>query len=135
MAQSTMVSGNRRTYIAGADLSLKQFYIVKVNGTTDNQVITATDATTNVHLGVLMNAPKANDLADVYLRNASGTGRVIIGTGGCAIGDALTSGATGDAGKAIVTTTGNDQVLGYAAHAYNAGDIGEFYPGGFVRVR
>jgi hypothetical protein len=135
MSKVVTVDQSRRSFKAGADLSAKQFYIVKVNGTTDESIIAATDATTGIHLGVLQNAPKSGDTASVLLRNANGTGKVVVGTGGCAIGDALTSGATTDAGKAIVTTTGNDQVLGFALHAASAGDIVEFVPAGFVRVR
>lgn len=135
MSKVVTVDGPNRTFKAGADLSAKQFYIVKVNGTTDESIIVATDATTGLHLGVLQNAPKSGDSASVRMRNAQGTAKVILGTGGCAIGDALTSGATTDAGKAIVTTTGNDQVLGFALHAGSAGDIVEFVTAGFVRVR
>lgn len=130
MAKSTYVEGNSRTFKAGADLSAKQFTIVKADST-DNQVVSAADATTGILLGVLMNTPKSGDTADVYLRNGAGTGKVKAG-GTLAVGDALTANASG---LAIATTTGNDQVIGYAAHIAATNDIVEFYPAGFTRVR
>lgn len=130
MAKSTYVEGNSRTFKSTNDLSAKQFFIVKLDTGNDNQIVLSA-AATDKHVGILLNTPKAGDTADVYLRNAAGTSKVVAG-GTIAINDALTSDANG---KAVATTTAADQVIGYSLHAAASGDIVEFAPSGFTLVR
>lgn len=51
-----------KTFIAGADLSAKQYYFVKI-GTADNQVILA--GANEKTVGILMNAPESGQRAEV----------------------------------------------------------------------
>ena len=121
---ATTRDGGRVVYKAGADLSAKQYYIVK-RGTTAGECVLS-DSGADVHLGVLQNAPESGDTADILGRHASDTGKVVAG-GVLTPGAALTADANG---KAVVTTTEDDQVIGYYAGNANAaaGDIVEFTP-------
>jgi|SRR6185369_3078460 len=81
---------------AAADLSAKQFYIVKV---TAANAVNLTTAAGEAALGILQNKPKSGEVADVM---AIGISKVKIGTGG------LTAGAQYEAaadGTAIAVTT------------------------------
>lgn len=115
MAQFNPASGER-TFKAGADLSAKQYYIVKLD-TVQNQVVLAAAATDKL-LGVLLNAPVANQEARVHMN--TGTVKVVAGA-------AITLGAyvTSDgSGKAVATTTDKDKTIGIALQAAAAdGDI------------
>ena len=78
----SFVEGNRRTFISTNDLSTTgQFNFCKVDSSNVGQIVLASNATDKV-IGVVMNAPKALDLADVYLLNASGTAKAYVGSGG-----------------------------------------------------
>lgn len=105
---------------ASADLSSNQYYVVVESS---GEVALASAATDNI-LGVLQNAPVAGDNAEVLGRHANETGKVIAG-GTIAVGDKLTT--NGD-GKAVTTTTANDQVFGIARKAAVANDIVEYEP-------
>lgn len=100
---------------AGADLSAKQYYIVKLDGSA-NYVLAS--AATDKLSGVLMNKPESGETALVYSR---GKAPVIAG-GNIAIGDRLTSDGSG---KAIATTTEDNIVLGEALQAASANEIFE----------
>lgn len=121
---SQQVLSRSRTFKEGADLSAKQFYIVKLDSS--GHVILSALAT-DAFIGVLENAPKSGvttDEVSVVLRSAQGTSKVIAG-------GTITAGAwiTSDtAGKAVVTTTNKDQLLGMALVAAATGDIFEFMP-------
>lgn len=104
---------------AGADLSTKQYYIVKTDA--NGKYILATAATDALR-GVLVNAPKLGDTADVAIVNGSGTFKVLAG-GTIAKDDFLTTDA---AGKAIATTTTGNRVFGRAVAAAVSGDIVEY---------
>lgn len=121
---ATTRKGGRLVYTAGANLSTKQYYIVK-RGSTAGQCVLAAAGTDNA-LGVLQNAPVSGDVAEIVSRNSEATGKVIAG-GTLTPGAALTSDGNG---KAIVTTTANDQIIGYYLGDANAasGDIVEFRP-------
>jgi hypothetical protein len=114
--------GDIVSFKAGADLSANQYFIVRL--TSAGVVGLASSATQRDIVGVLQNKPKANEPAEVLVRSASGTGKVMLG-GTVAIGDDLTTDANG---KAITTTTANDEVIGRALEAGAAGDIIEFIP-------
>lgn len=115
MAQFNPSSGER-TFKAGADLSAKQYFIVKLDST-QNQVVLAAAATDKL-LGVLLNAPVANQEARVHMN--VGTTKVIAGAA-IALGSYVTSDGSG---KAIATTTDKHKTLGIALEAAAAdGDI------------
>lgn len=119
MSQNT--TGPRKTFVANADLSAKQYYIMKV--LTGNKCDLAAAATDPL-VGTLNNKPKSADSADVTLRSGGMTGLVVCG-GTITVGDEITSDGSG---KAITTTTGGDQVLGTALESAVSGDIVEYMP-------
>jgi hypothetical protein len=114
MSQSLYVA--EVTKIAGADLSAKQFYIVKPDSTAEQVVLAA--AATNKLLGVLQNTPKSGEAANVRIL---GTSKVIAG-GSVTDGAWVTSDASG---KGVATTTDKDVVVGMAMEAASSGDIFE----------
>lgn len=123
---SGMQTGRTRTFVAGADLSSSQYRFVK-HGSTQNQVVVATAGTDKI-IGVLLNAPKANDVAEVGLLNGSGTYYVIASTS--ITKDAYVTATTG--GKAVATTTAGHVVAGQALEAAtNDGDVIEILPMNF----
>lgn len=102
-----------KTYIADADLSLKQFFIVVIH--TDAREVALAGADKGD--GVLLNDPKAGEAARV----AVGNGAIVkVKAGGTfAAGDELTSDANGKAVKATVT----DKVLGKALQSGVLDDV------------
>jgi hypothetical protein len=97
---------------AAADLSTKQFYIVKL---TAADAVNVTSATTDVATGVLQNKPKSGEAADV---RRLGISQVISdGTTPIAVGDKLCSDTSG---RAIKNTTVDRPVLGTALDASSA---------------
>ena len=104
---------------AGADLSTKQYYVVKTDS--NGKYILATAATDAI-AGVLVNAPKLGETADVANINGSGTFKVLAG-GTIAKDASLTTDANG---KAIATTTTGNRVFGRAVAAAVSGDIVEY---------
>ena len=122
----SIVEGNRRSFISTNDLSTTgQFCLVKIDGSNAGQIVLASAATDKI-IGVCMNAPKAKDIADVYLFNASGTCKAYVGSGGgITAGDALTSDANG---QLLTTTTSGNIVIGQALFTANAGDLVEYLP-------
>lgn len=111
----------------GADLTGKLYYIVKQD-TTAQQVVLAAGATDKL-FGVLSQLNKAGSAAvgatvNIHARNASGTYKVVAG-GTIAIGDQITSNASG---QAIATTTSGNEVLGEACEAAVSGQIFEYLP-------
>ncbi len=113
----------KRTFVADSDLSAKQYYIVKFVSQTNNHIDLAALAT-DVLAGVLYNAPVSGDVADVVLRNAQGSYKVIAG-GTIHVGDMITSDT---AGKAVATTVVGNYILGQSIQEAVAGDIFEFIP-------
>lgn len=99
------------TYIAGADLSAKQYTFV----TSDGDEVTTTGAG-EAATGVLFNAPVAADAATVV---RGGEVIVTVGTGGLAIGGEVASDAAGLA----VAATSTDVVVGIARTAAAAGGL------------
>lgn len=96
------------------DLSAKQYFIVEA-GASAGQV-DVTDAATDTPIGVLMNDPTAGQAA---LVKHDGIGKVESDGSGTAISmwDALANDASG---RAVVTTTDNDWIIGYALEASSA---------------
>ncbi len=108
--------GNVQIFEAGADLSAKQYFIVKLNS--DLEVILADDAA-DVMVGVLQNAPEEGESAEVRVINANGIGKVEVG-GTTAINDKLT---TNSSGEAITTTTTTDRVIGICLEVGADGEV------------
>lgn len=103
-----------RNFVAGADLSAKQYHGVKLNSTFNEVVI----AVLGDAQFVLMNAPKAGECAEVAM-----LGGGALGDAGAtvAIGDEITSNA---AGKLIPALTTNN-VIGTALSAAASGEYFE----------
>lgn len=99
--------GQTRTFKAGADLSAKQYFIVALDASNQNEVILA-NAQTLPTLGILQNAPEDNDVATVHLAGSGGTSK-LIASGQIAVGAYVTADS---AGKAVATTTNGDFVIG-----------------------
>ena len=85
-------------------------------GAEDGAVTQATGASAHL-VGTTRGAAAADDRIDIY---RSGIAEVEYG-GAVTRGAALTAGA---GGKAVVTTTANDHIIGFAEIAGVAGDIG-----------
>lgn len=117
MANQT--NGSHFSREAGADLSAKQYYLVKINSS--NKAVLAA-AATDVIAGVLENAPASGETADIRARNGCGTGKVVAG-GNITHMAALTSDANG---KAVVTTTAGNHVIGYALSTGVDGQVIEY---------
>lgn len=116
---TTFRQGDYDSREAGADLSAKQYFVIKTDA--NGKYILATAATDAIR-GVLVNAPKLGETADVALVNGSGTFKVL--AGGTIAKDAfLTTDANG---KAIATTTTGNRVFGRAVAAAVSGDIVEY---------
>lgn len=114
------ILGNAETFVAGADLSTKQYlFVVSANGKTVNTVGTAGAAAD----GVLWNAPVSGDAATVV---RGGEVNVYVGTGGLTAGQDVASDATG---KAVAATTGQT-IVGKARETVAAGGLAmiTFYP-------
>lgn len=99
---------------AGADLSAKQHYIVKLDSTEDQVVLAS--AATDAILGVLQNKPTSGQYGSIAI---SGVTKVIAG-GNVSAGNMVTADANG---KAVATTNAGDSVLGMALTAAVSGDI------------
>lgn len=111
---------------AGADLSAKQFFIVKTDA--NGKYILAAGASDNIR-GVLANAPKLGETADVANNNGAGSFKVVAGAA-FAKDALLTSDANGRAVTATQTTAGAQptvRVIGRARSAATAlGDVVEY---------
>lgn len=106
------VPGFSSTLTAGADLSAKQFYFVKISAA---NTVTVCAAATDIPCGVLQNAPESGEAANVMhygiskvSSNAAITAADLIGTS--SDGQAVTADPDGSAeayyvGQAITTST------------------------------
>jgi len=103
------------THVAGADLSAKQYYIVKLS-TTDTIDVADSAA---VAYGVLQDKPKSGEQGNVAVCGAGGITRVVSDGSGTAIavGDYIKSHTNG---KAIKGATDKDRVIGRAREASSA---------------
>jgi hypothetical protein len=116
---SGVTAGLHGANLGAANLT-GQYSYVKVDASNANQIVLASAATDHI-IGVVMNAPAANDNAVVRLRNASGTYPVVAG-GTITRGDWVTSDANGNA---ITTTTSGNEICGVAKSSASSGDIVE----------
>jgi hypothetical protein len=119
---SQFQEGPLLSFLAGADLSAKQYTVVKHG--TNKETIVNSSAATDKHIGVLQNKPKSGQEASVRPFNAQGTGKVKLG-GNVTKGAYLTADS---AGEAVATTAQGDIVFGIAHEAGSDGDIIEYLP-------
>ncbi len=99
---------------AGADLSTKQYYLVKLDTSTGDIILADANA---VCMGVLQNNPTLGEFAEVAW--IAGGANVIAG-GAITIGATVMSDANG---KAVVTTAAGDNIIGTATKAAVLDDI------------
>lgn len=114
-----------RSFKAGADLSAKQFYLVKM-GSTAGEVVLAAAATDEV-IGILQNAPVAGDTALVLLVNGQGTAKVVAG-GVWALGNRLGADSNGKVVALSQTGAGSQPTqrsIGIANSVTADGNVGE----------
>lgn len=114
----------RESFVAGADLSTKQFTFVKMN-TTDRTVVNTVDG--EAAIGVLINDPASGGAATVVTH-----GRVIVevGAGGLTAGDNVASDLNGEA----ITAATADVIVGVCVDGAAAGGRAtiDFFRGGNV---
>lgn len=110
--------GSSKGYVATA--ALAEGIAVKISS---GQVVVATAATDKI-IGITQGAYAAGETASIKLRSGTGTVKVKAG-GTIAIGDRLTSNATG---QSIATTTAANEVIGFALEAGVSGDFIEVMP-------
>jgi hypothetical protein len=111
---SGIQEGRDRSFKAGANLSAKQYYFVKLDST-QNQMVLAAAATDKI-LGVLQDAPTSGDYGRVTLLNGQGT-TLVTAAAAISLGAFVTSDS---AGKAVATTTAGNLVCGVALEAATA---------------
>jgi len=111
---------NTSSYKAGADLSAKQFHFVKV-GTVAGTVVAVTSAT-DIPLGILQNAPVADEGADVAVL---GGGAKLKLAGTVAAGGLI---KTDSAGKGVAATTDGSRVSAFADSLGSSGVTGDVIP-------
>lgn len=100
---------------ATGDLSSYQYYVVQL-ASTAGECKLATSATSKT-VGVLMNEPTGGQTAEVAIFGIV----KVAGEASVTVGGAVCSSSTG---RAKLTTTGGDRMLGYAMDAVSsAGDI------------
>jgi hypothetical protein len=86
------------TLVAGADLSAAQYKFVEIGA---GGVVTVCNAATDKPIGVLQNAPKSGEEAEVVVSG----GTKVVSSGNIAIGSQIGTDATG---KAAVLVAGTD---------------------------
>jgi len=103
------------TFEAAADLSAKQFYIMKLASAT---TINVADSAA-VAIGVLQDKPKSGEQGNVAMIGAGGISRVVSDGSGTAIaaGDRVKANASG---KAVKAATDKDRAIGLAREASSA---------------
>lgn len=107
--------------VAGADLSAKQYLLVRLASTAKTVLVAG--AATGALIGVLQNDPKSGEAASVV---CAGLTKSIAG-GAISPGDLVTANSTG---QCVATTTANNKVVGKAVTAATtAGDHFELIVG------
>ena len=104
------------SYVAGADLSAKQYTFVKLD--TAGAVV-AVAAVTDIPIGVLQNAPKAGETAEVVVVG----GTKVVASASITLPALLVVTNTGTVAKAVPGTDTTKHIVGQADEA--AGNSGE----------
>lgn len=116
---STFVEGSYGSREAGADLSAKQYHVVKTDA---NGKVVLASAATDAIVGVIETPAKSGETVSYAFINGGGTFKVV--AGGTIAKDAyLTSDANG---QAVATTTAGNRVFGRAVTSAVAGDVVEY---------
>lgn len=113
------VDGSYGSYEAGADLTGKQYHVVKTDA--NGKVVLATAASDAI-LGVLETVGKSGETVSVAFLNGSGTYKVK--AGGTIAKDAYLT--TNASGQAVATTTVGNRVFGRAVTSAVANDVVEY---------
>lgn len=111
------------TLVAGADFSSSQYKFVSKPGApvTGTPSCTIVASPTVRPFGILQNAPKQNFEAEVTV---SGITKVLVGTGGITVGDAIGAGSDGAAVSLTpVASSATKYIVGTALQSGAAGDI------------
>lgn len=110
--------------VAQADLSTKQFYLVKKDTSNKDGVVLSGDG--NAAIGVLINKPASGKVAKVQV---GGVAPVKVGSTGLTVGVELASNANGEA----VTATTGEFIIGVAMEAAVSGQVAEIllHPRGY----
>ena len=112
--------------VAGADLSAKQYMIVKY-ASTAGEVVAAT-GTNETYVGILQNDPADGEAAEIAV---GGESFAIAADGDIAVGNALDSDSTG---RVNGTATDNRNIVGRALEAAGAaGDVIRIQVSGLAR--
>lgn len=120
------------TFVAGSDLSAKQYCLVKLagSGTPMGVILPTADGITDVVIGVLQNKPKESEAAVVRV---AGTSKVIVDASLTTIGSLVGVGTP--AGYATIANTDKDIYIGILLEtASAAGDIVEVLLTGPVKA-
>lgn len=112
MAIEYVDSQTKVSFVAGADLSSKQYTFVKISGTG----VIAAAAATDIPIGILQNAPTSGKVAEVAISGVSKVKASAAITAGAVVG--LT--ATGTAVALTVGTDTTKYILGVAVTAASA---------------
>lgn len=87
-----------KSFVAGEDLSAKQFFFVELNATTGS--VELCDAATDIPIGILQNSPESGETADVMIVGIT----KVSASGALAVGTILSTDAAGQGVAAIATT-------------------------------
>lgn len=118
---ANFTEGNYHTREAGADLTGKTNYVVKLD-TDGNIVLSALGA--NQHVGVLQTEGVDGENVSFRTVNAAGTGKVILGG---TVSSRMTELTSDTAGKAVGASSG-DWVFGLNLDTGVANDVVEYMP-------
>jgi hypothetical protein len=113
----------QRTYVAGADLSAKQYYFVKFNGTvgpTGQPEVVVCSALTDQPCGVLQNDPLQGQEASVMIL---GLTKISADAALNTIGAAIGTSADGQADAKTIGTDTTEFVCGYLDRKASAGNV------------
>lgn len=116
---ASFVEGSYLSREAGADLSDKQYFVVKTDA---NGKVVLASAATDAILGVVETPAPQGESVSVAVVNGGGTFKVV--AGGTIAKDALLT--TNSNGQAVSTTTAGNRVFGRALTAAVAGDVVEY---------
>lgn len=105
---ATEIPGITQSFVAGADLSTKQYHFVKLDGTT-RRTIVACSAVTDIPVGVLQNNPTAGKMATVMSVGQS----KIVADANLACNDRIGTSADGQAAAYVAGVDTTKYLVGY----------------------
>jgi hypothetical protein len=111
-------SQQRLTFVAGADLSAKQYYAVKLDSTEGQVVVCA--ATTDIPIGILQNAPASGSEAIVAFAGVT----KVNGDSALVVGNQIGTAADGQLAVYVAGTDTTKRIIGSVIAA--TGVAGEY---------